>query len=110
MQKFKIELIVVSDLSAEDLQALFQRIGYIEPAITVDSLLVKRIFADRKTIVGEILEDQKQWIVDHGIDEAGYVARYGSKNDPEHSGEGGEDIYKADMATLRRIEDSDLNN
>ena len=47
--------------------------------------------------------DQEQWIKDHGGDLAGYVARYGSASDAEHSGNGGEAIFAADMEELQRL-------
>ena len=50
------------------------------------------------------LQEQLQWIADHGGDEAGYVARYGSANDPEHYGDGGEAIWAADYAALQKIQ------
>lgn len=52
----------------------------------------------------EALEDQREWVVEHGGNLAGYVARYGSKEDPEHYGDGGEAIYEADKAALDRAQ------
>lgn len=49
------------------------------------------------------IEDQVRWIVEHGADEAGYVSRYGSRNDPDHHGDGGEAIYAADAAEFHRL-------
>lgn len=46
--------------------------------------------------------DQAIWIRDHGGNLAGYVERYGSKDDPEHYGDGGEAIYAADLAEYER--------
>jgi hypothetical protein len=48
---------------------------------------------------------QREWIEACGGDLAGYVATYGSKDDPEHYGYGGEAIYAADMAQLQRLEE-----
>jgi hypothetical protein len=48
----------------------------------------------------KILDDQKKWIGEHGGDLAGYVTRYGSRDEREHFGEGGEAIYDHDMETL----------
>lgn len=55
-------------------------------------------------IEGEIRE-QRKWIREHGGDLAGYVVRYGSKDDPKHYGDGGEAIYAADSGHLRKLED-----
>ena len=50
------------------------------------------------------IEDQKRWIQEHGGSLAGYAMRYGSAQDPIHYGDGGEAIFAADMAGLRRLE------
>jgi len=55
----------------------------------------------RETAWRNLLE-QALWIEDHGLTLSGYVARYGSKNDPEHYGNGGEAIYAADADELMR--------
>jgi hypothetical protein len=47
---------------------------------------------------------QREWIEAHGGTEAGYVAIYGSKDDPGRGGDGGEAIYAADMAQLQRLQ------
>ena len=47
---------------------------------------------------------QKRWIEEHGGNLAGYIANYGSINNPPYSGSGGEAIYAADMAELKRLE------
>lgn len=49
------------------------------------------------------LEVQLRWIEGCGGSLAGYVERYGSKDDPQHSGSGGEAIYAADVNELNRI-------
>ncbi len=48
------------------------------------------------------LADQEDWIKEHGGDESGYVARYGSA-DGNHYGNGGEAIYRSDMRRLQRL-------
>ena len=58
---------------------------------------VKRI-----TIV-DAVEQQRRWIVDCGGSLAGYIKRYGAKDDPCRYGDGGEAIYNADMAELTRL-------
>lgn len=50
------------------------------------------------------VEQQKEWIRQCGGDLAGYIKRYGSKNDPDHYGDGGEAIYKADTDYLKKLE------
>jgi hypothetical protein len=52
----------------------------------------------------ELIADQRDWIESHGGSLAGYVERYGSADDPKHFGDGGELIYAADIAALRRLE------
>lgn len=52
--------------------------------------------------------DQRKFIEQNGGSLAGYVRNYGSANDAEHYGDGGEAIYDADIAYLRRLE-SELN-
>lgn len=51
----------------------------------------------------EAIRKQQQWIDEHGYTIWGYVQRYGSVDDPEHYGDGGEAIYKADKAALDRL-------
>ena len=38
----------------------------------------------------------RRWFLDHGSSLHAYVERYGSVDDEEHYGDGGEAIYKAD--------------
>jgi len=45
------------------------------------------------------------WIENHGADLDGYVARYGSANDPDRYGDGGEAIYAADLGAYREALD-----
>lgn len=52
------------------------------------------------------IQEQESWIEEHGRDLAGYIERYGSKDDPQHYGDGGEAIYKADVAALRGLRGS----
>jgi len=51
------------------------------------------------------IADQETWIRECGGDLAGYIANYGSKDDPDHYGDGGEAIYAADMAELERLKE-----
>ena len=44
--------------------------------------------------------EQVAWMEKCGGNLAGYVEKYGSKDDPEHSGNGGEAIYQADYNHL----------
>jgi hypothetical protein len=50
------------------------------------------------------MAEQEDWIRDHGGDLAGYVKRYGSKDDPNHFGDGGEAIFEADVAAFVRLQ------
>jgi hypothetical protein len=52
----------------------------------------------------EQVEEQRNWILSCGGSLAAYIGRYGSRTDVEHYGLGGEAIYAADMAELRRCE------
>lgn len=38
-----------------------------------------------------------------GGDLNGYLANYGAKSDPLHYGEGGQEIYEADLEELQRL-------
>ena len=51
------------------------------------------------------LFEQQKWIQDCGGSLAGYIERYGSHRDPDHSGDGGEAIYLADQLALKRAEE-----
>ena len=50
------------------------------------------------------IDEQRKWIDEHGGNMAAYVARYGSVDDPNHSGDGGEAIFRADAQALRDLE------
>jgi len=50
----------------------------------------------------KILAEQWRWLRSHGMTLKGYVERYGSKNDADHFGNGGEAIWEADMGALVR--------
>lgn len=47
-----------------------------------------------------VVKEQRAWIEENGGGLAGYILRYGSKDDPEHFGDGAEAIYEADLAAL----------
>jgi hypothetical protein len=49
-------------------------------------------------------DEHRQWLEDHGGHLPGYIANYGSKNDEDHYGNGGEAIYAADKAALDKAE------
>lgn len=46
---------------------------------------------------------QGRWIEEHGETLEGYIQRYGSADDPDHYGDGGEAIYNADMDEFVRL-------
>ena len=46
------------------------------------------------------IAEQRKWIKECGGTLTGYLQRYGSAKDPEHYGDGGEAIYKADTDAL----------
>ena len=50
------------------------------------------------------LAKQLAWIEKCGSDLEGYLARYGSRQAPKHTGDGGELIYQADRDVLRRAQ------
>ena len=56
----------------------------------------------RKTLDAYI-EEQRQWIARCGGNLLGYTLNYGSKDDPNHSGDGAEAIYAADRGELDRL-------
>ena len=45
-------------------------------------------------------DSQRKWFLDHGSSLYAYVERYGSVDDKEYYGAGGEAIYKADKDAL----------
>jgi hypothetical protein len=47
---------------------------------------------------------QRMWIEEHGGSLSGYCLRYGEAGDADRYGDGGEAIYEADTAALRRYE------
>jgi hypothetical protein len=57
----------------------------------------------RKTTIYDLIQAQEEWIMNHGRNLEGYVARYGSIHTPERYGNGGEAIYTADVAELTRL-------
>ena len=59
--------------------------------------------AKRTRLLRELAE-QRKWVEEHGGSREGYVERYGSKDDPDYYGDGGEAIYAADYGHLQRLE------
>ncbi len=49
------------------------------------------------------IDEQLHWIEHHGGNLAGYIARYGSKDDSTHYGDGGEAIFAADTNSFFRL-------
>lgn len=49
------------------------------------------------------IEEQRRWMLECGSTLSGYVRRYGSAASPDHYGDGGEAIYRADRAELDRL-------
>lgn len=49
------------------------------------------------------IQHEKEWMESRGGDLNGYIKFYGSKNDPDHYGGGGEAIYAADLAVLNTL-------
>lgn len=56
-----------------------------------------------KQTLNQRIAEQRKWIDEHGGNLAGYVQRYGSKDAPDHYGDGGEAIYAADKGELDRL-------
>ena len=55
------------------------------------------------------IEEQREWIEEHGGNLVGYIARYGDPNIQTHDGkekfgEGGTAIYNADVMALHFLE------
>lgn len=51
-----------------------------------------------------LLDEQAKWIEQHGGSLPAYVQRYGSIDDAEHYGNGGEAIYAADVGEYRKLQ------
>lgn len=49
------------------------------------------------------LTEQEAWVKKCGGNLLGYIQNYGSKDEPDHSGDGGEAIYAADMNHLNAL-------
>lgn len=49
------------------------------------------------------IADQRKWLREHGDTLTAYLIRYGSAADPDHYGDGGEAIYKADTDALAAL-------
>lgn len=49
------------------------------------------------------IAEQRRWMEQCGGNLAGYIMNYGSKDDAEHSGNGGEAIYAADANALGQL-------
>ena len=83
MADMTVTIKLETELSPAQVEALFSRVS--EPAIKITniSLVTKRL--------------------EHGRNLEGYVARYGSIHTPERYGNGGEAIYEADLAELKRL-------
>lgn len=47
---------------------------------------------------------ERKFFAEHGGTLLSYVVRYGSASAPDHYGDGGEAIYAADLAALRKAE------
>lgn len=99
MADMTVTIKLETELSPAQVEALFSRVS--EPAIKITniSLVTKR----RKTTIYDLIQAQEQWIMEHGRNLEGYVARYGSIHTPERYGNGGEAIYEADLAELKRL-------
>lgn len=46
----------------------------------------------------------RRWIEECGGSQTGYIINYGSHQDEDHVGDGGEAIYAADIARLRAVQ------
>lgn len=103
MPKYKVTIEVATDLARHEVESLFADVGY--PAVVASHIQVSPISKgmSRAERIQEYIQQQEAWIQQCGGDLAGYIANYGSKNDPNHSGDGGEAIYAADVAQLTRL-------
>jgi hypothetical protein len=75
---------------------------------TTSTLKLSRAIQRRERAIAR-LQIERKWMEQHGSTEAAYVKRYGSRNDPDHYGDGGEAIYAADKAVLDRAEQEALD-
>jgi hypothetical protein len=72
--------------------------------VVLDQIQPDRIMRKRIERLEMRIREERHWIDQHGGNLAGYIARYGSKDDADHLGDGGELIYRADAAALSRCE------
>lgn len=78
-------------------------------AMTATTIRTAKISARAMRNMTELayrINEQRDWIAEHGTTLAGYVERYGSATDdePKRYGMGGEAIYKADTDALAEME------
>jgi hypothetical protein len=50
----------------------------------------------------EAVQAQQAWMTEHGGTRSGYIARYGSVDNSNHYGNGGDAIFDADNAELQQ--------
>lgn len=60
-------------------------------------------YEEHLAVARRLLDYERQWIIRCGGDLAGYIANYGSENDPDRNGNG-EAIYAADLGSLYKAE------
>jgi hypothetical protein len=54
----------------------------------------------KKIALSRLVDDQRNWIAEHGRDQAGYVKQYGDPGTGRCCGAGGSAIYSADVTAL----------
>lgn len=57
-----------------------------------------------RELYARIVQEQREWIRLNGGNLLGYIAKYGSADDPHRTGNGGEAIYRADTNALAKYE------
>lgn len=76
--------------------------GYVythDEVMYINTLAASAVKAAEENLSKRV-EEQQDWMLDHGNNLAGYVKHYGSIDNDEYYGEGGEAIFFADFEEL----------
>ena len=106
-QTVEVTIKLVTDQSPKDLEAYFRSLSHARCQYNQDvtnrqwEISTRILNSDRLFVLDSLIAQQRQWIIEHGGDLEGYLARYGDPHvTSEFYGMGGRAIYKADYDEL----------
>lgn len=110
MPSYKVSFNLQTQLSINEVRAVLGRdveqlTDKMDGQFLIKNLSVIKGTDSRAEQKQRLIAEQKQWIEQCGGTLEGYIQRYGSKNDDEFFGAGGEEIYAADIAQLARLQE-----